>query len=65
MFKIESQLVDGTWTDLTDTLCHGLTQDMNSWDTHREAAAVCKDLASVGIDPNRLRVVEYSVASYD
>jgi hypothetical protein len=58
MFKIESQLTDGTWTDAADALGHGLTQDMNSWDTHREAEAVCKDLAAAEFGSNRLRVVE-------
>ena len=60
MFKIETQLDDGTWTDASDRLPteFGLKQSVNNWDTHREAAAVCADLASVGFNPDFLRVVE-------
>lgn len=64
-FKIEIRLEDGTWTDAAEWLGHGLTQEMNRWDTHCEAATVCEDLAAVGFDPNKLRVVEHGVASYD
>jgi hypothetical protein len=58
MFKIESQLDDGTWRVLLTRFRVCLTQDVNSWDTHLQAEAVCKNLAAAGFDSNRLRVVE-------
>jgi hypothetical protein len=62
MFKIESQLTDGSWTDAADALGNGLTQDINSWNTHRQASDVCTELAAAGFDLNKLRVVEYEGA---
>lgn len=57
MFKIETLSDSGEWVDDPDYLGFGVVENDNRWRYGNDALEACEELADVGLDRSRMRVV--------